>query len=122
MSSLSFLNNIKRKNIIPLSVDLIPKEEDTDKEIMRLTMKLKEENSEGQIHLLIDMNNFKEIWFESNDLNLMKRKINPFQIRLFMLEALQLFSEENEKITFEVDNLEVDMIIRKINLFLIYYN
>jgi hypothetical protein len=52
----------------------------------------------------------------------MKRKINPFQIRLFMLEALQLFSKENEKITFEVDNFEVDMIIRKINLFLIYYN
>ena len=128
MSVLQFLNNLKKEDIKILSIENYNNNEndletEQKEEIARVTYRANIDGEDAQFNIYYDLLNHKNIWFESSDLNLLKRKINPFQMRIFFIETLTMVDDVSSDVL--TQNLDIQVIkntLRKIKLFLIYYN
>jgi hypothetical protein len=103
MSALNFLNVIDSDDIQILSIERptdelsIEKDESNNTSTVRMLLRVNIEEEPKNVELMFHMTEeLLPMSFSSSDLNLMKRKVNPFQIKLFLESLFYCLSNTTE--------------------------
>lgn len=133
MSALNFLNEIESKDIQIMSISkpkdelTLSKNEANNEETVRVALRLnineEPRNVELDFHLSEEL---KHITFASDDLELIRRKVNPFQIKLFLIELFPMISKLEDTddviIAHDVAVKNLSTFLRRYSLLLNFYH